>query len=413
MVGFRRVMRIVINDHAGHPFQVQLSRSLASRGHTVLHSFTSDLQTPRGALQRRPDDPAGFDIVPIKLSGSFDRYGLVRRFLQERELGRRLQAMAQEFKPDAVISSNTPLGAQSRLLSWCRKDNTRFIFWLQDLLGTGIKNNVSKKLPGIGHLIGEYYIWLENRLLKKSQAVVAITEDFVPVLSRAGVCEDAVQVIHNWAPLDEMPVLDRKNNWSYKHGLKDTFNFLYSGTLGMKHNPGLLVELALKYRNHPRVRVVVITEGLGEEYLKEKKKEFGLDNLILLPFQPYEELPEVLASADVLLTLLEKDAGVFAVPSKVLTYLCTQRPLLLAVPLENLAAKIVAAHEAGVVVAPDDVQGFLEGAGRLLGEGSLEGEMLREQMGANGRRYAEAHFDIEKITDRFEEIIAGRKDLIN
>jgi colanic acid biosynthesis glycosyl transferase WcaI len=149
---------------------------------------------------------------------------------------------------------------------------------------------------------------------------------------------------------------------------------------------------------------VVITKGLGEEYLKQKKAEHGLDNLIILPFQPYEELPEVLASADVLLALLEKDARIFAVPSKVLTSLCAKRPLLLAVPQENLAARIVDKNEAGVVVEPDDVSVFLESAERLR-----EDKKLREQMGKNGRKYAEEHFDIGKITDQFEEIIGGER----
>jgi len=116
----------------------------------------------------------------------------------------------------------------------------------------------------------------------------------------------------------------------------------------------------------------------------------------------YKELPEVLAAADVLLALLEKDAGVFAVPSKVLTSLCAKRPLLLAMPLENLAARIVDKNEAGIVVEPENVSVFLEGAERLK-----EDKKLREQMGKNGRRYAEEHFDIGKITDRFEAILSG------
>ena len=117
-------MRILINDHAGHPFQVQLSRNLALRGHQVLHSFTADLQTPRGVLQRRPDDPTEFDITPIALTRPFERYGLVRRFMQERELGRRLQAKVSQFKPDVVLSANTPLGSQAMLLETCRSNGT-------------------------------------------------------------------------------------------------------------------------------------------------------------------------------------------------------------------------------------------------------------------------------------------------
>jgi len=45
-------MRILINDHAGHPFQVQLSRSLAAREHRVLHTvywgFPQDRLQPAG-----------------------------------------------------------------------------------------------------------------------------------------------------------------------------------------------------------------------------------------------------------------------------------------------------------------------------------------------------------------------------
>lgn len=62
---------------------------------------------------------------------------------------------------------------------------------------------------------------------------------------------------------------------------------------------------------------------------------------MLFPFQPFEQIPQVQAAANVLIAILELDAGVFAVPSKVFTYLCAKRPLILADPLENLAARIV------------------------------------------------------------------------
>jgi glycosyltransferase involved in cell wall biosynthesis len=91
---------------------------------------------------------------------------------------------------------------------------------------------------------------------------------------------------------------------------------------------------------------------------------------------------------------------VFSVPSKVLTYLCAQRPLLLAVPLENLAAKIVADNEAGYVLLPGDADGFLERADQLMQDTDLRGRLAR-----NARNYAEANFDIQKIGDQFENII--------
>ncbi len=167
----------------------------------------------------------------------------------------------------------------------------------------------------------------------------------------------------------------------------------------MKHNPDILIKLSLRFQDHPDVRLVVITEGMGADFLKEKKHKHSLENLLLMPFQSFENLPMVLASADVLLAILEPDAGVFAVPSKVLTYLCAERPLLLAVPFENLAARIVKKNEAGICVGPDDIDAFVKFSEKLVHDGKL-----RERLGKNARKYAENTFNIEKITDKFEGI---------
>lgn len=396
-------MRILINDHAGHPFQVQLSRSLGKRGHTVLHTYSARLSTPRGSLQVKDDDPAGFDIQGVKTTKEFLRYSLVSRYFQEKELGRGIVEKIEMFKPDAVISANTPLGAQARVANSCRKSNVSFIFWVQDLLGVGIRNNVKKKVPLIGPIIGWYYCRFEQRLLKKSDAVVIITDDFYPVMHGAGVADKNVHVIENWAPLEEMPVRKKKNPWSRQCGLDKKFCFLYSGTLGMKHNPDLILRLALRFKNDEDVAIVVISEGIGADFLKNKKEALDLTNLFLFPFQPFEALPDILGAGDVLLANLEPDAGVFAVPSKVLTYLCTQRPILVAVPPENLASRIVKENNAGLTVHPLDHHGFVNAADELYHDRGF-----RKTLAENGRRYAEQAFDIEKITDRFESIILSK-----
>jgi|WetSurMetagenome_2_1015567.scaffolds.fasta_scaffold84955_2 colanic acid biosynthesis glycosyl transferase WcaI len=392
-------MRILINDHAGHPPQVQLSRALAQKGHDVLHTYTAELQTPRGALSKRSGDPPNLSIRGIPLSKPFDRYGLANRFVQERELGRALQIHAREFQPDVVVSANAPLAAQKALLSAAHQMGAGFVFWLQDMLGIGIKRNLKKKLPVIGNAIGNYFIHLEKTLLAESDAVVAITEDFVPIVMRAGVPRGKIHVTYNWAPLEDMPFYAKTNTWSQRHGLDQMFCFLYSGTLGMKHNPAFLVDLALKFQKHENIRIVVITEGLGAEYLVMKKNACRLDNLLIFPFQSFEDLPMALAAADVLIAILEPDASVFAVPSKVLTYLCTQRPLLLALPSDNLAARTVEKAEAGIVVSSTNTAAFLQASEKLANNAEL-----RKTLAANGRQYALVEFDIQKIADRFEDI---------
>jgi len=152
--------------------------------------------------------------------------------------------------------------------------------------------------------------------------------------------------------------------------------------------------------------------GIGQptrvaDFLDREKRRLGLDNLILLPFQPFEALPEVLASGDVLMALLEPEAGVFSVPSKILTYLCAGRALLLAMPSENLGVRTVARIGAGLAVNPGDDQAFLAAADTLARDSGM-----RAACGERARRYAEKTFDIDRIGGQFAGVFAtiGRED---
>lgn len=398
-------MRILIHDRPGHPFEVQLSRELAKRGHEVMHSYGAFFQSPRGALFPLPDDPDTLQIVGLELGEPFAKYSFGKRIMQEVKYSRILYNHIREFSPDVVIFANTPSEAMSLVYWRLRQTKIGFVFWVQDFYSIAVQKILSKRLSVIGRFVGQAYIWMDKFLLKRSDRIVLITEDFEPLLSEWQIDLGKTAVIPNWAPLEELPVCSKENEWALSQTFADKFCFLYSGTLGMKHNPALLVALAQKYATHPDVRVVVISEGMGADWLREQKIALQLENLILLPYQPFAQLPAVLATADLLTAVLEPDAGVFSVPSKVLSYLCAQRPLLLAVPQENLAARIVAQNEAGLVVEPDDLAGFLESAGRLF-----EDAEMRSRLGRNGRFYAEAHFNIQKITNQFETIIKNIND---
>ena len=322
--------------------------------------------------------------------------------LQERAYAKRLVRRVTAFRPDVVISSNNPLFSQQILVPACATAGARFVFWQQDIYSVAMKRIAERRLPIVGSAIGRSFVRLERRLLADSDAVVAIAEDFRPTLLRWGIAPERVWVIENWAPITELPVVSRDNAWAREHGLADKRVLLYSGTLGLKHNPELLLGLARRFRDRPDVRVVVISEGRGWEWLRRRAAEEGLDTLVTLPYQPYARLPEVLASGDVLLVILETEAGSFSVPSKVLSYHCAGRPLLAAVPRVNLAAGVIRRAGSGIVVDPNDAAGMAPAAERLLADASV-----RERFGRNARAYAERTFDIATIGDRFEDVLAA------
>ena len=98
---------------------------------------------------------------------------------------------------------------------------------------------------------------------------------------------------------------------------------MYTGTMGLKHNPELILELARHFSDYPDVRIVVASAGLGARWLDEQARALNLPNLDIMGFHPFDTLPEALASADVLVAVLESEADVYSVPSKVLAYLCS------------------------------------------------------------------------------------------
>jgi colanic acid biosynthesis glycosyl transferase WcaI len=392
-------MRILIHDYAGHPFQLQLSRCLAKRGHDVIHIYSASNLTPQGAVERKADDVNSFEIIPIKLSQQINKKSLLKRRKQEIQHGKYVSEQIAAFRPEYIISANTPLDSQVQIYRASRRINAKFVIWLQDLIGIGTHCILSRKYPGIGHIIGKYYMRLEKALLYHSDKIVVISEDLIPFLSPDN-SQSRISVVHNWAPVSEIPIMPKDNKWAQQWIHDPKPRFLFSGTLALKHNPAILLELAKELSTDKSANLFVISEGVGADWLRIQNEHMCLPSLNMLPFQPYDQLPLVLASADILVAILEPDAGIFSVPSKVLTYLCAGKPLLLAVPPENLSARIVSEANAGIVVHPDNIAGFIEGAHRLLADGDL-----RARMGANARKYAEEHFNIEQITDRWEAIL--------
>jgi glycosyltransferase involved in cell wall biosynthesis len=395
-------MRILVHDYAGHPPQVFLSRELARRGHAVCHAYAAEIETPRGALARAEDDPPTFSIEAIRLSRPLRKHAYLVRQIQEIEYGLALRRAIDAFRPEVVVCANTPLAALEVAQWRCRARRIPFVFWLMDVYSVAVHAFMRRKLPVAGEAIGRFYKWLERRQLGRSDRVVLISEGFLDVIDRWRIERRKVAVMPLWAPLDELPVRPKDNPWSRRHALAGSLNIVYSGTLGVKHNPSLLVDVAERYRERPDVRLVVISEGLGAQYLAGEKTARRLDNLVLLPFQPFADLPDVLASADVLVTLLEPDAGVFSVPSKVLSYLCAGRAQAAAIPPENRAARVIAESGGGLSASPLAGAEFLAAVDRLVGD-----EALRARMGASARAYAEREFDIRRIADAFEGHLAS------
>lgn len=391
-------MRILVHDYGGYPFTVQLARALASRGHEVLYLYSTGLITPKGAMHRRENDSLGLAFEAVTLgNGAATRRAGVRRWIEERRYGASLAARISAWKPDVVLSANTPIDAQGKALTATHEVGGRFAFWMQDLYSAAVERLLSRRNRTAGRIAGRRYARIERRLIRASDVVIAAAGPFVATLREWSVPPARIHHIPNWAPMDDSTgIVPRANEWAREHNLDSVPVLAYTGTLGRKHNPHLLVELAAAC---PDARVLVVAEGVGATWLLAQQS--APSNLRVLPLQPPDRLPEVLATADVLVALLDHDASEFSEPSKVLTYLAAGRPILAAIPNDNQAARTILDAQAGRVVDPSDLSGLREAARNLLADAPY-----RELAGRRGREYAANRFNIAVIADRFESALA-------
>jgi colanic acid biosynthesis glycosyl transferase WcaI len=381
---------LLISDYAGYAFTVELARTLHERGHDVAYSYCRSVTSPKGLLEDGSDL-----VVPVSAGARFEKYRLGRRLISELRYGVNTARLVWRRRPATHVVSDMPL--LSLLIIWATSLplRTRLVVWFQDVqsgLVAGVRGQgiVSRSLGA-----------LEGFLLRRSSIVIAISDALAGEARRRRVRPDRIVVIENWGPLEALPMRPRRNWWSAAHGLDHRPVLMYSGTLAKKHRAETLETLARRLQGRGAI-VVVVSEGEGAERLLARKAgSSDLDSLRVMPYQPFETLPDVLASADVLIVLLEHKASRYSVPSKTLSYLCAGRPILAAVPSANPAARIVAERAgAGIVVEPDDVDGFCAAAEKMLDEPEVWA-----QGGARGREYAEQHFARDLIADRFERVL--------
>lgn len=398
-----RTLRIQLHDFAGHPFQADLSRELARRGFIVDHVFSAQYSSGKGRLEREEGDPATLTFTPISVDTEFDKYSPVARSRYEMAYATAWKKHIKATAPDVVFACNVPLLTLNRFRGWAGRAGQPWILWHQDIFSRAMGDELDRRFPKVLAKPGRaYFTSRERKAVATASRVVAIGEEFRKLYAEWDIDPASIEIIPNWAPVDDIKPTARDNGWSLDRldsgrGLR----LLYAGMLGRKHNPKLLVDLLEATSATHNAELVVVSEGDGAEDIRQAAAERPDSQITVLPFQSAEDLPLVLGSGDVLVAILEPEASKFSIPSKVLSYMSAGRPILGLMPADNPAAEDILAT--GGLVATPDAAGIRSAAGwidRLVNDPDLI-----ETTGKNARRLAEEKFGIEPITDRFVEVI--------
>ena len=235
---------------------------------------------------------------------------------------------------------------------------------------------------------------------RHADMISVATPGFKRKLIEKGVDEQKINFVPNWSrdfyKTDTLAQKD-KDKWFPN----DHFNILYAGNLGVVQSLDVVLKAAKWYQDNDqnKIRFILLGGGADGARLKRIKDEQQLENVVFLPRVDGSEVVTYLNSADALLVHLKKSALFeITIPSKILSYIRTGKPVLLG--MKGDAADIIEDAQAGLLFEPDNANDLIEKINILLDKSQSE----RDQMGQNGQAYYDDHLSIEASTDKLEYI---------
>ncbi|XQQ05478.1 MAG: glycosyltransferase family 4 protein [Leptolyngbya sp. IPPAS B-1204] len=189
------------------------------------------------------------------------------------------------------------------------------------------------------------------------------------------------------------------NAFRQAYGLEDKFVVMYSGNIALTQGLETVIRAAAQLQHIPEIVIVVVGEKQALSALRQTCEAYGVHNVLLLPFQPREQLPEMLAAADVGLVVQKRNVISFNMPSKIQVLLASGRPIIASVPLTGTAARAIRQSGGGVVVEPEQPE-VLAAAVQDLYLNPAKANTLGQQ----GRAYATQHYSFDKALSRYEEL---------
>lgn len=306
---------------------------------------------------------------------------------------------------DVIYAGSTP-PTQGLLCGLVKKRlKVPFVYNLQDIFPDSLVN--------AGMTQKGSFIWKTGRIIEDftyshADKIITISDDFKRNIMEKGVPEEKIVVIPNWVNTDNVYPVERESNILFdRYNLdRSKFYICYSGNIGHSQNLELLLETAKLIRNKlPDIVFVLIGEGAAKEELVELVKKNGLDNIVILPFQPYEDIAHVFSLGDVGLIISKPGIGGSSVPSKTWSIMAASRPILASFDRDSELAKLIETTKSGIVVEENTADGLGNAIQYLYANQSMGAKM-----GKNGNIYVHTTLNKDFCTQGYVKVLKDCKE---
>lgn len=301
-------------------------------------------------------------------------------------------------KCDVLFVFSTP-PIQGAMAGLVKKFNRMpLVYNLQDIFPDSLVGTGLAKKNGLLWKIGRV---IENFTYRNADKIIVISEDFKKNIMAKGVPEDKIVVVYNW--VDEEAVIDvprSENKLFDKYNLdRDKFYITYNGNIGLTQNMDMLLDVAKSLEENKDIQFVLVGNGAYLDSVKQIIKDMNINNVHLLPFQPYEDISHVFSLGDVSLVISKPGVGANSVPSKTWSIMSASRPVLANFD-ENELKDIIENNKCGIFTKAGDKQAFIDAILKLYNN-----RELCKEYGQNGREFVMKNLTKEVGTKKYVDVI--------
>ena len=296
-----------------------------------------------------------------------------------------IKRQIKEFQPDVIIGFgiiNTYLASKI-----ATKHKISFVYYWIDVLHTLI---TIKQFQFLGKK-------LERATIKNSSKVITINKKLAEFVTKLGADKEKTCVIGAGIDLARFnPELDGSKVRKTYGIEKDDFVLFFMGVLynfsGLKE-----VAIELSKNKNENIKFLIVGEGDAFDDLQRIKKEYHLDNQIILTGKkPYQEIPAFISASDICLLPAYPDEEIMQdiVPIKMYEYMAMGKPVI-ATSLPGIMKEFGKDNGVIYVDKPEDV---LKKVVELIENGSIE------EGGRKARKFVE-RYSWDNVVDEFESVL--------
>lgn len=245
-----------------------------------------------------------------------------------------------------------------------------------------------------------------NWLYRNAKQIIVVGRDMRELVksqlnSVDGKGKTPIEVIQNWASLEEIQPLARDENPLLKElNILDKLVFLYAGNMGHPQDIESIVACAAELKNDKRFHFLFIGSGVKRKWLLNEVETKQLTNLTVLAPRPRNEQNLFLNACDVgLVPLIKKMRGV-AMPSRTYNFLAAGKPILALTEENSEVAQVLEEDKVGWHVPPSEPEKLLKKIYQIYDER----EKIRE-MGNLARRIAIEKYSVETAIERYKRVM--------